>query len=115
MWTIHSVGGSAFLEQVLIAVSMIFGTGDFVWMASIGLLIGVLIIFFQSVMTVVKKTQGSEGIEAHCAFDEVYTVLEEIFRAVSLAVDQSDSSLVKVSEKVISNSHHQVRNDFAVL
>ena len=46
MWTIHSVGDSAFLEQVLIAVSMITGTGDFTQMASVGLLIGVLIVFF---------------------------------------------------------------------
>lgn len=57
MWTIHSVGDSAFLEQVLIAVSMISGTGDFTQMAQIGLLIGVLIIFFQSVMNGAKEIQ----------------------------------------------------------
>ena len=57
MWTIHSVGDSAFLEQVLIAVSMITGTGDFTQMASVGLLIGVLIVFFQSIMNGAKEIQ----------------------------------------------------------
>ena len=57
MWTIHSVGDSAFLEQILIAVSMITGTGDFTTMASIGLLIGVLIVFFQSIMSGAKEIQ----------------------------------------------------------
>lgn len=49
MWTIHSVGDSAFLEQILIAVSMVTGTGDFTQAVSIGLLIGVIIMFFQSI------------------------------------------------------------------
>lgn len=48
-FSIHSIGDSAFLEQILIAVSMITGTGDFEKMVSIGLLLGVLMICIQSV------------------------------------------------------------------
>tara|TARA_X000001388_G_scaffold75224_1_gene69544 strand:- start:12897 stop:16337 length:3441 start_codon:yes stop_codon:yes gene_type:complete len=45
------------MEQILIAVSMITGTGDFTQMAKVGLLIGVLIIFFQSIMNGAKEIQ----------------------------------------------------------
>ncbi len=48
-FTLYSIGDSAFLEQVLIAVSMITGTGDFKQMVSIGLLLGVFFITFQSI------------------------------------------------------------------
>lgn len=48
-WTIHSIGDSAFLEQILIAVAMITGTADFEKMAAIGMLIGVLLVAFQSI------------------------------------------------------------------
>jgi hypothetical protein len=35
MWEIYSIGDSAFLEQVLNAVAMITGTGDFTSMVHI--------------------------------------------------------------------------------
>lgn len=47
-FSIYSVGDAAFLEQIMIAVAMATGTGDFERMVSIGLLIGALIISFQS-------------------------------------------------------------------
>lgn len=56
MWEIYSIGDSAFLEQVLNAVAMITGTGDFTAMVRIGLLIGVLIVSVQALM------QGGRGI-----------------------------------------------------
>lgn len=43
-FTIYSIGDSALLEQVLIAVAMITGTNDFTKMASIGLLVSVVIV-----------------------------------------------------------------------
>jgi conjugal transfer mating pair stabilization protein TraG len=49
MFTITSIGDSAFLEQILIAVAMITGTGDFAQAAAIGALIGVIIISMQAV------------------------------------------------------------------
>lgn len=54
-FTIYSIGDSAFLEQILIAVSMITGTGDFEKMVSIGLLLGVLMIMIQSVFQGAKQ------------------------------------------------------------
>ncbi|ATC56794.1 conjugal transfer protein TraG N-terminal domain-containing protein [Vibrio anguillarum] len=56
MWEIYSIGDSAFLEQVLNAVAMITGTGDFTSMVRIGLLIGVLMVSVQALM------QGGRGI-----------------------------------------------------
>lgn len=54
-FTIYSIGDSAFLEQILIAVSMITGTGDFEKMVSIGLLLGVFMIMIQSVFQGAKQ------------------------------------------------------------
>lgn len=48
--------GFGFLEQVLNAVAMITGTGDFTSMVRIGLLIGVLMVTVQALM------QGGRGI-----------------------------------------------------
>jgi len=48
MFTIYSIGDSAFLEQILIAIAMVTNTGDFTKMVSSGLLLGVLIMAFQS-------------------------------------------------------------------
>lgn len=48
MFTIYSIGDSAFLEQILIAIAMISGTGNFEQMVAIGLLIGVIIMAFTS-------------------------------------------------------------------
>lgn len=54
-FTIYSIGDSAFLEQILIAVSMVTGTGDFRQMVSIGLLLGVLMVTVQSVLRGAKE------------------------------------------------------------
>ncbi|EGQ9728113.1 conjugal transfer protein TraG [Vibrio cholerae] len=54
-FTIYSIGDSAFLEQILIAVAMITGTNDFTKMVSIGLLIGVVMITVQSVFQGAKQ------------------------------------------------------------
>ncbi|WP_281517303.1 conjugal transfer protein TraG N-terminal domain-containing protein, partial [Vibrio parahaemolyticus] len=56
-FTIYSIGDSALLEQVLIAVAMITGTNDFTKMASIGLLVSVVIVCVKGVV------QGGRGIE----------------------------------------------------
>ncbi|MDF5622429.1 conjugal transfer protein TraG N-terminal domain-containing protein, partial [Vibrio parahaemolyticus] len=54
-FTIYSIGDSAFLEQILIAVAMITGTNDFTKMVSVGLLIGVVMITVQSVFQGAKQ------------------------------------------------------------
>ncbi|MCB5162606.1 conjugal transfer protein TraG N-terminal domain-containing protein [Marinomonas algarum] len=50
MFEIYSVGDAAFLEQILIAVAMVTSTGSFEKMVAIGLLIGVIFIFAQSIL-----------------------------------------------------------------
>ncbi|MTH94569.1 conjugal transfer protein TraG N-terminal domain-containing protein, partial [Roseibium sp. RKSG952] len=61
-WVIYSIGDSALLEQVLISVAMITGSGDFLAACSIGLLIGFLIVFVQSLF------QGAKTINVHQVF-----------------------------------------------
>ncbi len=63
-FTLYSIGDAAFLEQVLIAVSMITGTGDFKQMVSIGLLLSAFFIAFQSIFQ-----GGARGVP----FQQVFT------------------------------------------
>lgn len=56
MWTLYSIGDPVFLQQVLNAVAMLFGSADFLQFVAIGFLIGVLIIAFQGLI------QGAQGI-----------------------------------------------------
>lgn len=55
MWTIYSIGGPAFLEQVLNAVAMLFGADSLVRFVGIGFLIGALIIAFQELLQGVQS------------------------------------------------------------
>ena len=55
MFTIYSIGDSAFLAQILNAVAMICGTGDFVQLVSIGFLLGVIVICVQSILGGVRE------------------------------------------------------------
>lgn len=61
-WTIYSVGDAAFLEQILLSVAMLTGTNDFTRAASIGLLVALIIIGFQSLMG------GGKELNVHQAF-----------------------------------------------
>src|SRR5260363_20421 len=49
-FTLYSIGDSAFLEQILHAVAMITGTGDFKQLVGCGLLLGVLAVMAQSLL-----------------------------------------------------------------
>lgn len=62
MFTIHSIGDAGFLEQILVAVAMVTGTGDFEKMIGIGLLLGALIVSFQSLF------QGAKSWDLHQVF-----------------------------------------------
>lgn len=50
-FTIHSIGDSAFLEQILIAVKMVTGNGNFKMMIGIGLLLSTILVCLRSVFT----------------------------------------------------------------
>jgi len=62
MWTIYSIGDSAFLDAVLNGVAMVTATADFIDMLKVGMLIGVLIMFLQSLWN------GGRGIDFGQAF-----------------------------------------------
>lgn len=55
VFNIYSIGDSEFLEQIMIAVAMITGTGDFSRLVSVGLLLGVLMITVQSLLQGAKE------------------------------------------------------------
>jgi hypothetical protein len=49
VWEIYSIGDAEFLSDVLTGVALVAGTGDFRDLLRIGLLLGVLIVLFQSI------------------------------------------------------------------
>ncbi|TFI47036.1 conjugal transfer protein TraG [Diaphorobacter sp. DS2] len=55
VFNIYSIGDSDFLEQIMIAVAMITGTGDFTRLVSVGLLLGVIMITTQSLIQGAKE------------------------------------------------------------
>ena len=50
-WTLYAIGDAAFLTQVLQAVARISGSGSLIAAARTGLLLGVLLVFMQSVLS----------------------------------------------------------------
>lgn len=54
-FTIHSIGDSAFLESILNVVAMLHVDNDLAALASVGLLLGILIVFIQSVFQGAKE------------------------------------------------------------
>ncbi|EGQ8444831.1 conjugal transfer protein TraG [Vibrio cholerae] len=62
MFTIHSIGDAGFLEQILIAVAMVTGSGDFEKMVCVGLLLGAILVGFQSLF------QGAKTWDWHQVF-----------------------------------------------
>ena len=57
MWEIYSVGDAAFLERILNALAMLAGTGNLEQVAGIGMMVGVIILGFQSILG------GGDGIK----------------------------------------------------
>jgi len=57
MYEIVSIGDSAFLHEVINAVAMITGSGDFVRAGQIGLLLGVLLVCFQAIINGASKIE----------------------------------------------------------
>ncbi|MDH3664160.1 MAG: conjugal transfer protein TraG N-terminal domain-containing protein, partial [Alphaproteobacteria bacterium] len=53
---IYSIGDGAFLEQVITAITLLAGAGEFASIAKIGLLFGVILLLFQGL------TSGGRGI-----------------------------------------------------
>ncbi|MFC6674028.1 conjugal transfer protein TraG N-terminal domain-containing protein [Marinobacterium aestuariivivens] len=78
---IFSVGDAAFLEQILMAVAMVTSMGSFEQMVSVGLLLGVIFIFVQSVFQGAKQINFQQILVGYllyaCLFIPTTTVLIE--------------------------------------
>ena len=55
MFTIYSIGDSAFLAQILNSLAMICGTGDFEQLVAIGLLLGFFVMGVQCIMSATRQ------------------------------------------------------------
>lgn len=90
-WTIYSIGDAQFLEQILIAVAMFSGSGDFIRAVSIGMLIGVLLLFFKSLQEDGRVSFGPilvTTILYSIAFGSTTTVLiEDVYTGEVRPVD----------------------------
>lgn len=115
-FTIHSIGDSAFLEQILIAVSMITGTGDFEKMVSIGLLLGILMICIQSLLQGAKQINFQQilvgWILYACFFGPTVTVTIEDAYNGQVRVVANVPIGVGFSGGVISNVGYTITNLF---
>lgn len=56
-WTIQSLGDIAFLEQILMGLSMMTGAGTVEGTVKIGLLLGVLLVMFRALMGGAKQIE----------------------------------------------------------
>jgi conjugal transfer mating pair stabilization protein TraG len=72
MWTIYSIGDSAYLERILIAVAMVVGTGDFTTVVRIGLLVGLLIVMFQALAQGAQQINWQQALVAWIIFSGLY-------------------------------------------
>ncbi|EOV3002887.1 conjugal transfer protein TraG N-terminal domain-containing protein [Salmonella enterica subsp. enterica serovar Typhimurium] len=115
-FSIHSIGDSAFLEQILIAVSMITGTGDFEKMVSIGLLLGVLMICIQSVFQGAKQINLQQVLVGWilyaCFFGPTTTVTIEDAYTGQVRVVANIPIGVGFAGGVISNVGYTITNLF---
>lgn len=115
-FSIYSIGDSAFLEQILIAVSMITGTGDFEKMVSIGLLLGVLMICIQSVFQGAKQINFQQvfigWILYACFFGPTTTVTIEDAYTGQVRVVANVPIGVGFAGGIISNVGYTITNLF---
>ncbi|EAZ2620997.1 conjugal transfer protein TraG, partial [Salmonella enterica] len=93
-FSIYSVGDAAFLEQIMIAVAMATGTGDFERMVSIGLLIGALIISFQSLF------QGAKSWDLHQVFACWLVYAISFGAGVTVTIEDAYNGQVRVVDNV---------------
>ena len=115
-WTIYSIGDSAFLEQVLNAVAMLTGTGDFNDAIRIGFLLGVLMLAFQAVLRPMSMIQFQYTLIAFLAFSFLYgpgqrVLIEDAYTGDMRAVDNVPLG-VAASGGIISNAGYAITKLF---
>lgn len=94
MFDIYSIGDSAFLAQILNAVAMICGTGDFSKLVSIGALLGVFAICIQSIINGVREL-NIQHILIGLIFYAVF-----FYPSVTVTVEDSYTGQVRVVDNV---------------
>ena len=91
-FTIYSVGNIEFLYQILNSVAMICGTGDFAKLVSIGFLLGILYIGFQTIYQGGQRINIAQTLTCFiiylCMFGPSCTVvLEDVYEGRNRVVD----------------------------
>ena len=91
-FTIYSVGDVQFLYQILNSVAMICGTGDFTKLVSVGFLMGILFIGFQTIYQGGQRINLPQALTCFivylCMFGPSCTVvIEDTFSAKTRVVD----------------------------
>ncbi len=115
-WTIYSIGDSAFLEQVLNAVAMLAGTGDFTGAIRIGFLLGILMLAFQAVMRPMSMIQFQHTLVAFLVFSFLYgpgqrVLIEDAYTGDMRVVDNVPLG-VAASGAIISNAGYTITKLF---
>lgn len=94
MFDIYSIGDSAFLAQILNAVAMICGTGDFSKLVSIGVLLGVFAVCIQSIINGVRDL-NIQHILIGLIFYAVF-----FYPSVTVTIEDSYTGQVRVVDNV---------------
>lgn len=83
-FTIYSIGDAAFLEQILNGVAMITGSGDFLDLVKIGLLLGIFLIAFQAILHPNQGIQFQHALLAFIVYSIMYgpratVIIEDVY------------------------------------
>ncbi len=94
MFTIYSIGDSAFLAQILNALAMICGTGDFKTLVGIGALLGLFVMGFQCL------TSGTRQFNLHQVLIGIICYMCFFGPAVTVQIEDAYTDEVRVVDNV---------------
>lgn len=94
MFTIYSIGDSAFLAQILNSLAMITGTGDFEQLVAIGLVLGLFIMGVQCVMS------GTRQFNLHQVFVGFLCYLCMFGPSVTVHIEDAYTGQVRTVDNV---------------
>lgn len=93
-FAIYTLGDSGFMEQILIGVAMVTSVGTFTDAIQVGLLLGIILIFFQSMMMGAKEIQFSQILTGYI----MYAIL--FVPTVSVSIEDAYTGEVRVVDNV---------------
>jgi len=94
MFEIFSVGDAAFLEQILMAVAMVTSMGSFEQMVSVGLLLGVIMIFVQSIFQGAKQINFQQVLVGYLLYAMLFVP------TVTVVIEDSYTGQVRIVDNV---------------